>query len=76
MDFGLTPQEKKDALNGQKRTIKSEIFNILVRVGIDPDTFDGNDMSGFPEMMVGEKERVSALLSGLSLIESKLSELE
>jgi len=75
MDFELTTQQKTDILTVTKKNIKSEIFNILIRVGIDPDTFDENDLSGFDPVMVGEKERVQALISGLILIEAKLAAL-
>jgi len=75
MDFELTPQQKIDTLTATRKNIKSEIFNILIRVGIDPDTFDENDLSGFDPVMVGEKERIQSLLNGLSMIETKLASL-
>jgi len=75
MDFELTPQQKIDTLTATRKNIKSEIFNILIRVGIDPDTFDENDLSGFDPVMVGEKERIQSLLNGLSMIETKLANL-
>jgi len=75
MDFELTDQQKIDVLASSKKNIKSEIFNILIRVGIDPDTFDENDLSGFQPVMVGEKERMQALLNGLIMIEAKLANL-
>jgi hypothetical protein len=76
VDFGLNQQEKIAALTGLRTSMKREIYSILLRVGIDPDTFDSSDLSGFPELMTGEKERVTTLIGGLALIESKLSELE
>lgn len=75
MDFELTAQQKIDTLTATKKNIKTEIYNILIRVGIDPDTFDENDLSDFDPVMIGEKERVQSLLSGLSMIEAKLAAL-
>lgn len=76
MDFELTAQQKIDMLVGSKRGIKLEIFNILIRLGLDPDTFDENDLSGFSSVMIAEKERVEALLNSLSMIESKIASLQ
>ena len=75
MDFELTAQQKIDTLQATKRSIKSEIFNILIRVGIDPDTFTIDDLSVFDPVMIGEKERVQSLIKGLDMIESKLADL-
>lgn len=76
MDFELTTQEKINTLTGLKKSMKNEIYNVLLRVGLDPDTFDRNDFSGFPELMVGEKERIQTLFSGLDMIEAKLAVLQ
>jgi hypothetical protein len=76
MDFELTPQQKIDTLTATRKNIKSEIFNILIRVGVDPDTFDETDLSGFNPVMVGERERIESLISGLAMIESKIASLQ
>jgi hypothetical protein len=75
VDFELTAQQKIDTLTATKKNIKTEIYNILIRVGIDPDTFDETDLSGFDPVMVGEKERVQSLINGLTMIEAKLAAL-
>jgi hypothetical protein len=77
MDLGLTNQQKEMALRNSKSGITTEIYNILIRLGIDPDTFSSVDElpTQTDGSFAGEYNRVKGLISALELIESKLNEL-
>ena len=75
MDLGLTTQQKISSLTGSKTTIQGEVYNILVRMSIDPDAFDPDADMENNDSFVGEQTRLRYLLESLRLIESKLAEL-
>jgi hypothetical protein len=77
MDLGLNNQQKEMALRNSKAGITNEIYNILIRLGIDPDTFQSVDElpTSTDGSFAGEYSRVRGLISALELIESKLNEL-
>lgn len=75
MDLGLTTQQKISALAGSKIGIQGEIYNLLIRMGIDPDAFDPTVDLENNDSFVGEQSRLRYLLESLTLIESKLAEL-
>ena len=74
MDLGLTNEQKLAALASVKSGIQSEIYSLLVRIGVDPDSYDPAAEPG-GDMVIGERARVATLISSLELIESKLVEL-
>jgi hypothetical protein len=78
MDLGLNNQQKEMALRNSKAGITTEIYNILIRIGIDPDTFASVDELPVSHdgVFAGEYGRVKGLVSALELIESKLDELQ
>jgi len=75
MDLGLTNEQKTAALRGQKVGIQGEVYNLLVRMNVDPDDFDPTAPLASNDSFVGELTRLSYLLESLNLIESKLAEL-
>jgi len=74
MDYGLNTQQKKAVLESSLANIKSEIFHLLLRSNIDPDTFDPTNYT-ISDVSIGEKERLETLLSSVELIERKLTEI-
>jgi len=78
MDLGLNNQQKEMALRNSKAGITTEIYNILIRLGIDPDTFASVDElpTSTDGSFAGEYNRVRGLIAALELIESKLNELQ
>lgn len=74
MDLGLTNEQKLAALTNVKSGIQSEIYSLLIRIGVDPDSYDPAAETG-GDMVIGERARVATLTSSLELIESKLAEL-
>jgi hypothetical protein len=75
MDLGLTNEQKTASLQGQKAGIQQEVYTMLVRMNIDPESFDPAVPLEPNDLFVGELARLSNLLQSLTLIESKLAEL-
>ena len=76
MDLGLTNEQKLVSLTSAEAGIKTEIFNNLLRMGIDPDTY--NPETGFDTVdpvFTGEKNRVNSLIESLSMIRTKIQAL-
>ena len=40
MELGLTNEQKLQSLNGLKARFNSEMYSLLLSLGIDPDTFN------------------------------------
>ena len=75
MDYGLSAQQKKSILENSLTNVKSEVFHLLLRSGIDPDTFDPENYT-MSEVLIGEQQRLETLLGSVELIERKLTEAE
>jgi hypothetical protein len=76
MDLGLTSEQKLTALRAAESGIQNEIFNMLLRMGIDPDTYNpavDNDL--IDSMFTGEKNRVTSLLASLEMVRTKIQSL-
>jgi hypothetical protein len=75
MDFGLTQTQKAAALSGAKSGLALEMYNMLIRLGVDPDTYvDGDEIEVSPQL-IGEKERFQILLDSYKAVVLKLSEM-
>ena len=76
MDFGLTQTQKAIALTGAKSGLALEMYNMLIRLGVDPDTYvDGDEIATVPQL-IGEKERFEILLNSYKTVIAKLAEME
>lgn len=73
MDLGLTSEQKLASLTSIQVGMKGEIYSLLFRSGIDPDTYDPEADNG--EMFNGELTRAKSMIESLKLIESKIAEL-
>jgi hypothetical protein len=73
MDLGLTSEQKLASLTSIQAGMKGEIYSLLFRCGIDPDTYDPEEDNG--EMFNGELTRARSMIESLKLIESKITEL-
>jgi hypothetical protein len=74
MDYGLNSTQKKAILESSLGNVKSEIFHLLLRSNIDPDTFDPENYT-ISEVLIGEQQRLETLLNSVELIERKLTEI-
>ena len=75
MNLGLTSEQKIMTLNAVKSNIQTDIYTQLIRIGLDPDTYEPTADSDVIDSFVGERTRINALIASLTLIESKLAEL-
>ena len=75
MDLGLTTEQKIGLLNASKSQMQSEAYNILIRLGVDPDTYSAETEITVSDSFIGEKVRLEGLLESLAFVESKLTEL-
>lgn len=76
MDLQLTNAQKLSALQSAEAGIQSEIFSMLLRMGIDPDTYNPDDEPAIIDpAFTGEKARVAALLASLEMVRNKIQSL-
>lgn len=76
MEFNLTEEQKLQSLQNAETTISHEIYNVLLRIGVDPETFEEDDIEGLRDPGVdGEILRLERLLSSLSVVKQKLSDI-
>jgi len=76
MEFNLTIDQKNKMLQDSKNAIHSELFLLLVKMGIDPDAYILGDDIGNDPKFSGEKTRFEGLTYSLQMIEEKLSDFE
>lgn len=77
MDLQLTNAQKLSALQSAEAGIQSEIFNMLLRMGIDPDAYNPDaEPEVIDPVFSGEKARVAALLDSLEMVRNKIQSLE
>jgi hypothetical protein len=74
MELNLTTEQKLQSLQNAEVTLSHEIYNTLLRVGVDPEVFEESDIEelripGFD----GEVLRLEKLLLSLSVVKQKLS---
>jgi hypothetical protein len=74
MELNLTTEQKLQSLQNAEVTLSHEIYNTLLRVGVDPEVFEESDIEelripGFE----GEVLRLEKLLLSLSEVKQKLS---
>ena len=75
MDYGLNTQQKKGILQSSLANVKSEVYHMVLRSGIDPDTFDPENYT-MAEILIGEQQRLETLLKSVELINRKVAEIE
>ena len=76
MDFNMNDVQKKATLVGIQDGLETEVYSLLTKIGINPETFDEN--AAFPEIdgsFFGEKTRVEQLIAALKRVKDKIAEL-
>lgn len=76
MNFNLNLEQKIKTLNASKDAVLAEMYVVLVKMGIDPDTFEVTDEITMDPRFSGEKYRLEGLIQSYNMIESKLSALQ
>jgi hypothetical protein len=75
MELNLTNEQKITHLTIVKNNLAMEIFNGLVRLGIDPDEFSSFDDVEVPMYLTPEKDRVATAISAYEMATNKLAEM-
>lgn len=75
MKFNITNEQKKKMLEDSKSSIHSELYLLMVKMGIDPDTYTLGDKLEDNPKFGGEKFRFDGIVSALMNIEAKIAEL-
>lgn len=75
MEFNLTNEQKKKMLDDAKNAIHSELYLLMVKMGVDPDTYVLGDILENDIKYAGERVRFEGLVSSLQKIEEKLADL-
>jgi hypothetical protein len=76
MDFGLTDAQKRAALVGAKASLSIEIYNLFIRLGLDPDAYQSGDTLEVPPSMAGERDRLEKLIESFDAVSTKLDTME
>lgn len=74
MQFNLTQLEKLQLCQNTKSGVEKELYALLVRLGVNPDTFD--EEVGFTGTnYTGEHLRIQELVNALNQLKVKIIEL-
>lgn len=74
-DF-ISAEQKISLLNSARESLAIELTNILIRVGVDPETFDIYTYSPDDNRNLGETSiRIAQICDGIKMSEAKLAEL-
>jgi uncharacterized protein YihD (DUF1040 family) len=77
MHFDLNSEQKRTILLSLKDSNLNELYTILLKIGIDPEGFDGSTSSLDDDISIYvEKMRIEKLLQALEVINSKLIALD
>lgn len=79
MELNLTSAQKLQALQGSAVALSSEIYNILLRMGFDPDVFEIEDLDSLEPLsmqgMDGEVARLRKLAQSYEVVKAKVAAL-
>ena len=79
MELNLTSAQKLQALQGSAVALSSEIYNILLRMGFDPDVFEIEDLDSLEPLsmqgMDGDVARLRKLAQSYEIVKAKVTAL-
>jgi hypothetical protein len=76
MEFNLTAEQKLQSLQNAEITMSHEVYNILLRCGVDPETFQEADIEDIRTPgLDGEILRLEKLITSLTLVREKLQNI-
>ena len=74
-DF-ISTEQKMSLLSSALESLAIELTSILIRVGVDPDTFDIYTYSPDDNRNLGETSiRIAQICDGIKMSETKLAEM-
>jgi hypothetical protein len=76
MEFNLTAEQKLQSLQSAESTMSHEIYNILLRCGIDPEVFEESEVDAITAPgLEGEVIRLKRLIIALNVVKEKLENI-
>jgi hypothetical protein len=76
MEFNLTAEQKIQSLQNAETAMSHEIYNTLLRLGVDPETFEESDIEQITATgLEGETIRLRRLILSLNVIKQKLQNI-
>jgi uncharacterized protein YihD (DUF1040 family) len=77
MHFDLSLEQKRAILLSLKESNLNDLYIMLLKIGVDPEVFDGSISSIDDDISVyTEKMRIEKLLQSLQLVNLKLDNLD
>ena len=58
IEFSLTNEQKKQSLQGLLSSLEIEIYNLILMLGQDPDSYDQSQIAGFSESIAPSTEEM------------------
>ena len=75
MEFLISNSKKLEILNTTLDTQYQELYVTLVRLGIDPDTFDESEWVEPSPVFTHDEHRVTLLIASMALTQQKIAAL-
>jgi hypothetical protein len=76
MELNLTSAQKLQALDSSEVALSHEIYNLLLRMNLDPDEFEESDLDSISSPgLDGETVRLRRLLESLTTVRAKIQSL-
>ncbi len=76
INFSLTSEQKRQSLQAVLNGLEMDIYNLILIIGEDPDTYDQSLINAFSEREAPSNEhRLFTLYNRYNLIKEKISNL-
>ncbi len=76
IEFSLTNEQKKLSLQGLISNLELEIYNLILTMGEDPDTYDQSQIAGFSDSVAPSHEHMLfTRYTRYNLLKEKISNL-
>ena len=76
IEFSLTNEQKKQALQALLSSLEIEIYNLILMLGQDPDSYDQSQIADFSESLApSTEEMLFKRYTRYNLLKEKISTL-
>lgn len=75
MDFNMPAAQKMSMLISARDSLESEIYTLLIKMGIDPEDYEPGTPLVTDTAFTGERQRVQDLVSSLDKVKEKIAAL-
>jgi hypothetical protein len=76
MEFLISDAKKLEILNSTLDSQRQELYVTLVRLGIDPDTFDESKWSEPSPVTTHDEHKVTLLIASIDLTQNKIAAID